>query len=227
MEMTMSIQRLHGFRGDARRAFTLTELLVVIGIMAIMIGFALPAFRGLGQGSAMRTSVFQLKTTLALARQWAITHRQYTYVVFPDRLINYAGLGAERYKDRHAYGVYAVTNRGTGEGYYVREWVFLPPGIVVDDSPTNSQSVFATTRVSNIPLGGQTPSMCGVGFKFDGSPVNGSGYEVYLWEGWADVSTNSNPWSINYGIKPGGMKFGVEVISLTGAVRTRDYGAVP
>jgi prepilin-type N-terminal cleavage/methylation domain-containing protein len=57
-------------------AFTLVELLIVMVLMAIIVGMAVPAFLGIGRGAGMRGGVSSVCSTLSLLRQWAITHRE-------------------------------------------------------------------------------------------------------------------------------------------------------
>lgn len=208
------------------RAFTLTELLVVIAIMGIIIMFALPGMRGLGRGTSMSAAVVELRTTISLARQWAITHRQRTYVIFPDDTI---GVGSpDIAKAYRAYGVFAATNKsGSISGYYVKDWVSLPPGIVFDNDNTRTQTVFLAANQISIPfpkvsLPVTPKTVCAIGFKPDGSTVTGAdGYEVFVREGWANFTTNT--WVLDYGVTSNGMNRGLEVNGLTGGIRIREY----
>jgi len=214
------------FSGSRRlAAFTLTELLVVIGIMAIITAVTIPSFQGIGRGTAMTTAIMELKTTLSLSRQWAITHRQKVYVVFPDRMINYSGIQSHLYKACKAYGVFALTNVASGdvkEGYYVKEWTFLPQGVVFDDDDDRSQTVF-TNRIENVPFtdGANLRDLYGIIFKPDGTTERYNGYEIFLRDGWAVVDTNS--WVPSYGVNSNGANRGVEVSGLTGGLKLHDY----
>lgn len=216
-----------------KAAFTLAELLVVIAIIGAMLAVGLIGVRGIGQGSNMRAAISELRATVSLARQWAISRRVRTYVVFPDE---FACVGDQMYKAYRAYAVFAVTNRSTRpyQGEYVSEWVFLPPGIVLDADETRGQSVFKPdigvftnipfpTAASSAPADG----IAALGFEPDGSSVeaaNGykTGFEVYLQEGWATVVT-SPAWAVQYSIITGGMNRGVEVVGLTGGIKVHDY----
>ncbi len=70
-------------RGD-RRSFTLVELLVVLGIFTLLMTIAAPTFLKRSPAAAAQGAVLRLKSTIALARQWAVTRRTTTYVVFPE-----------------------------------------------------------------------------------------------------------------------------------------------
>ena len=63
-----------------RSGFTLLELLTVMAIMVVMMSIAGASYYGMSQGAAMRGSVSNLTTTLSLARQFAVNHRNRTYV---------------------------------------------------------------------------------------------------------------------------------------------------
>jgi len=62
--------------GGLRAAFTLIELLVVMVIAVVIMSVSLPAFINIGRGAGMRTAVNSVHSTIALSRQWAITHRE-------------------------------------------------------------------------------------------------------------------------------------------------------
>lgn len=58
------------------KAFTLIELLVVMVIAVVIMAVALPGFMGMSKGKAMRGATRSIHSTVSLARQWAITHRE-------------------------------------------------------------------------------------------------------------------------------------------------------
>lgn len=59
-------------RAVARRAFTLTELLIVIGLIVLVIALAVPAFRAMSGGRSVDAAVNQLSAVLGAARAEAI-----------------------------------------------------------------------------------------------------------------------------------------------------------
>ena len=72
--------------GQARRAglgaFTLLELLVVVGIIAVLTSITLPAMKGLGRSATSKGATRQLMEDLRYARQIALRNRSTVYVVF-------------------------------------------------------------------------------------------------------------------------------------------------
>jgi Tfp pilus assembly protein FimT len=57
-------------------------------IAAIIMAVSLPSFISVGRGAGMRTAVNNIRSTVALSRQWAITHReQITFVASTTGLV--------------------------------------------------------------------------------------------------------------------------------------------
>jgi type IV fimbrial biogenesis protein FimT len=65
---------------------TLTELLVVVGIVAIVAGMALPNFMGLNARTQVRCAAEEIASELRLAKQLALTnHDRVRIVIDPDQ----------------------------------------------------------------------------------------------------------------------------------------------
>jgi prepilin-type N-terminal cleavage/methylation domain-containing protein len=62
--------------------FTLIELMTVMMIMALMMFIAVGAFKDFGRSVGMRGASLGVKTSLNMARQRAITHRDRIYFVY-------------------------------------------------------------------------------------------------------------------------------------------------
>lgn len=61
---------------NKRSGFTLVELLVVMGIMALLMGISTFGIIGMRRGAELRGGAMAVRTTLMLARQQAVTKRQ-------------------------------------------------------------------------------------------------------------------------------------------------------
>jgi prepilin-type N-terminal cleavage/methylation domain-containing protein len=151
--------------------FTLMELLVTIGIMAVIITLTLPSFTGLGRGAKKNSAINNLKNTLSLARQWAITHRDTVSVVFPDD--NWIDTTNQRTDDKRyqSFGVYSVNSTNI-----ISEWVYLPKGIIFDKDRIAALRKVTIRGHSSVPV---------IEFKQSGGLV-GSGAKteiVYIIEG--------------------------------------------
>lgn len=208
------------------RGFTLVELLMVIGVMALMMALILPAFRGFGRSASMNSAVSQVRTSLSLSRQWAINQNVNVQMQFAVSN-TVAGLPNEAWRAYRSFAIFVQTNTsGPVQGYYLKEWTTLPPGVVF--TPDTSFFPQTSGHGDNLILNGRIVTtrfplatsanlvpVRAVEFRPTGS-VRGSNNEIYMAEG--VVETNGV-----LVLRTGGMRFGVEVQDLTGQVRVRDY----
>jgi type II secretory pathway pseudopilin PulG len=63
--------------------FTLVEVLAVMGLMAILLFMALPAFEKIAKGNGVEIAARTLSGKLGMARGYAINNRQYVAVLMP------------------------------------------------------------------------------------------------------------------------------------------------
>lgn len=65
-----------------RRGFSLIEMMVVLGIIALVVGMSLPYFGRFNSSSGIRAAARQISSLLYTGRSLAITHRKPYAVVF-------------------------------------------------------------------------------------------------------------------------------------------------
>lgn len=117
-----------------RQGFTLIELLVAMSLMAVVITLSIAAFTRPGEATRMDIALRTLRQTVSLARQWAITSRDQTFVVFVNTGTSGSAVSADM--RRRAFSVYAQPEVGAPRR--IHEWVYLPEGIIFDGASLNS-----------------------------------------------------------------------------------------
>ncbi len=220
--------------------FTLAELLIVIGIMAIMFAIAVPRFDDIGRGGKMRAAVNELRSTLALARQWAIANREDVFVVLPDDFAAvYSGLSTNEYAK--ALRSYAVYTRSRG---YIKDWAYLPLGIYFVDQNNStqanrpspcisaarnvfrSQTIYAGTNAIPFPRANDAPKQLNaLRFTPQGWAVDTTGggivdFDFYLVEAVARENSGGSIVSLIWKMNPVVWRIGIN--PLTGILRTYD-----
>jgi prepilin-type N-terminal cleavage/methylation domain-containing protein len=114
--------------GKCKSGFTLVEMLTVLVIVGIMVTLALPAVTNLMKSGGVSAAARHVSNTLNLARQYAITHRTKTRVVFPYGAT--AGPGINQATPYLTYAVVAKDSTAVHGWTYVGKWEFLPLGVV-------------------------------------------------------------------------------------------------
>ncbi len=156
-----------------KQGFTLIELLVVISIIAVLFAVAMPIFENAGRKDTARAAQ-QVSNTMRLARQHAISKRQWTMVLFPNRD---GGGDADMEKCLRSYAVVAVKNNmeklsrkeqipDNMEFEFVSDWKYLPDGVYFDEhwesggTATNGNYLFKTRSPNfNYPLKPEKPEI--------------------------------------------------------------------
>ena len=174
-------------------AFTLVELLAVVGIMGLLAAVAVPALKGLTGSGGRKQALSQLMGALEIARNTAISTGTNAAVIFPDSSFG----SGEAYKYRSmAVVAWNATNAAT-PATMVGSWIVLPQGIAL--FPNSISALPQGTNISvRILTSSNTASFRAIRFQSDGAldenqsplPTNGIAY----FEGTV-TGTTTNPTS--------------------------------
>ena len=169
-----------------RKGFTLAELLVVIAIIGILFAIALPAFNRLSGPSKLDAAANSVHSAAKLARQFAITQKQPTYLVFHD-------VQSDPALAYQAYAIFSIDIHNPpvtqNDGYFVQEWERLPAGVIFDPDSDPAENVFDVNPTSwkgglddynELLIKGTTYVV--LGFKPNGKAASASD-QIYLAEG--------------------------------------------
>ena len=169
-----------GYFGIAgrRRAFTLVEMLVVMGIIALLLLATLPAFNGFGQSQSRRGAVGNLMGVLDHARMMAISDGLPTYVVFAvGSQVNPNLVG-------RAYAIFQDQDNINFKVVQRTAWMYLPDNVAFKVNGTDNVGSSATTAsVTN-----QAPATTDPFFPLSGAalPTTGTsasnGVQLPYWE---------------------------------------------
>ena len=137
------------FRSALRRGFTLTELLVVIGIIGLVTAIAIPVSSNFGKSNAITAAARQLQDDVAFAKARAVNTRSTVYIVFSgpgigDSVVQglvpaylgaaYTNITTAQFQ---AYALYSERSLGEQPGIirprYLTDWRFLPEGVFIGE----------------------------------------------------------------------------------------------
>jgi prepilin-type N-terminal cleavage/methylation domain-containing protein len=147
--------------------FTLAELLVVIAIMGALFLIVLPAITNITGQTKLEAAANALHSAAKYARQHAVANGQPTYLVLnsgeSDPSLAY-----------RAYAVYTINIHAPGvsatDGYFIKGWEALPPGVVLDPTVNGSDNIFepggadwqgGLNSNNQLKIDGETYVVCG------------------------------------------------------------------
>jgi type II secretory pathway pseudopilin PulG len=179
-------------------AFTLVELLAVVGIMGLLAAAAVPALKGLTGSGGRKQALSQVISALEIARNTAISTGTNAAVIFPDS--TFASGDAYKYRSM-AVVAWNITNAAT-PATMVGSWIVLPQGISL--LPNSISALPQATNVSvRILTSSNTANFRAISFQSDGAldenlssfPTNG----IAFFEGTVTgTTTNSTSKMTNF-----------------------------
>jgi prepilin-type N-terminal cleavage/methylation domain-containing protein len=204
-------------------AFTLLELLVVMGIIAIVLAFLIPSL-GTGAGRSAEAAARQLTADMDGARLTAMAERTRTRILFPANISNFAtGATSNAWPTDIAYrGYLIVSEKRTDPVWKQRgKWNRFPTGTALDYN-SSALSTPAPTPMS-IDVGGSGSTS----YTFNGP------YIEFLANGSSNLDPTATPTPSavvadgfvdstgNFVKKNTNLRYTITVDPLTGAVSLR------
>ncbi len=182
------------------RKFTIVELLIVVAIMGMILGIALPAFAKLMAGGGVSSGASSVASQLRYCRSYALSKRQYVAFIAPDdRSLNKTNNNA--FRCFRAARVKKPRGGSSGDFEFVgwledSSWSFLTEGVYLEYG-TNTAPV---VKVDLEALGGRRQGdSLAVVFSPSGKPVKkggsgmmtGDGSQVFVAEGFLDKDSSN------------------------------------
>jgi len=126
------------------RAFTLVEMLVVLGMIVILLSAVIPAVTSLSKANGRKAAMANLLGGIEQARAEAINTSQATYVVFPTFGAGTTQSTLDRYNYK-AYAVFEDNAANPGSVKQVTPWKALPTGVALRATGTAALANLAPT----------------------------------------------------------------------------------
>ncbi len=166
-------------RGSCR-GFTLLELLIVVGIIAVLLVLIAPAFTSLKSAGDVTSAAYTIKGVLDTARTYAKANNTYTWVgFFEEDISNPPNAGTGRL-------VMSIVASKDGT------IIYNPSNLAQLDLTTNITQVGKLAKIDNIHLWTHTDAPSGAGSTFDTRPNVPSSYCI------GDTSPSSSTTPFRY-----------------------------
>jgi prepilin-type N-terminal cleavage/methylation domain-containing protein len=194
----------------AQSAFTLVELMAVIGIIALLAVVGVPAIKGLTGSGGRKQALGQLLGALEVARNTAISTGTNAAVIFPDSTFTsgdaykYRSMAVVSYMDSTIVANSEANTTPIAYDKLVSSWIVLPQGIsflpayLKTTTTTNMISVVAT-NIRIPPKTNPVSITCpGIIFQSNGGLLDGATNPIAgvgFFEGTVDTSGKTNPTS--------------------------------
>jgi type II secretory pathway pseudopilin PulG len=209
------------------RAFTLVEMLVVLGMIVILLSAVIPAVTSLSKANGRKAAMANLLGGIEQARAEAINTSQATYVVFPTFGAGTTQPTLDRYNFK-SYAIFEDNAANPGSVKQVTAWKALPTGVALRATGTAALANLADPASLNpaptfsfTPDTGTTPAFRCIKFNSNGE-VEAPATNVLLgvFEGYVSNGTEvatSGPAAVEY----------IAVAQFTGRAETADAVATP
>jgi prepilin-type N-terminal cleavage/methylation domain-containing protein len=145
-----------------RRGFNLVEVLVVIVLIGVVIGFATPTLTRIGNGANLRGARGALITAVNVAKSSAVTTGKCSYLKLNNNAVTVfltacsGGSQTEVISNRNFgtdYSVAVTMQKGTGTALTVDSLGFDPRGIPVDHSQTTTFTITKSGESKTLVVG--------------------------------------------------------------------------
>jgi prepilin-type N-terminal cleavage/methylation domain-containing protein len=150
-------------------AFTLVELLVVVGIIALLLVLIGPAFTTIKGGTDITSAAYTLKGALDTARTYAISNDTYTWVGFLEENVDNP---ASPNSSSPPYGRVIMSIVASKD----RTTIYVDPSIPGAIDPTRLIQVGKLIKIDNAHAWIHTDAPNGTGSTFDTRPNVASAY---------------------------------------------------
>lgn len=124
------VQRFNHSTLQRRAGFSLLELLIVLGIVAMALAALIPAVTSLAKSGGRRAALNSLLGGIEQARAEAIKSGQATYVVFPTFGAGTAQSTVDRYNYR-SYTIFEDNAASPGNVKQLTDWKSFPVGVAL------------------------------------------------------------------------------------------------
>ena len=128
----------------SRAAFTLVELLAVVGIMGLLAAVAVPALKGLTGSGGRKQALSQVMGALEIARNTAISTGTNAAVIFPDSTFS----SGDAYKYRSMAVVAWNATNSNLPTTMVGPWIVLPQGVAFFPNSLKTANLPTATNIS-------------------------------------------------------------------------------
>src|SRR5438477_3508480 len=207
------------------RAFTLIEILVVLGMIVILLSAVIPAVTSLSKANGRKAAMANLLGGIEQARAEAINTSQATYVVFPTLGTGTAQSTLDRYNYK-SYAIFEDNAANPGSVKQVTPWKALATGVALRAAGTAALTNLADPASLNpaptfsfTPDTGTTPAFRCLKFNSNGEvEAPATNVRLGVFEGYVSNGTEvGNPAAVEY----------IALAQFTGRAEPADAVATP